>query len=59
MHLSGGCAVGGSISYVSQSPWIQNATLRENVLFGTPYDKERYDNVLGNSCVAIVAFDFL
>ena len=42
VHLNGSCTVGGSISYVSQSPWIQNATLRENVLFGTPYDKERY-----------------
>jgi len=41
VHLQGSSAIGGSISYVSQSPWIQNATLRENVLFGTPYDKDR------------------
>lgn len=26
--------------------WSQNATVRENVLFGRPYDKERYENTL-------------
>lgn len=41
LHLSGSVSVGGNISYASQSPWIQNATLRDNVLFGTPYDQER------------------
>jgi hypothetical protein len=41
LHLAGQAAVGGSVSYAPQSPWIQNATLRDNILFGTPYDKER------------------
>ena len=30
-------------AYVAQVPWIENATLRENVLFGLPYDEERYN----------------
>lgn len=30
------------ISYVPQSAWIQNATLRENILFGEKYDQDRY-----------------
>lgn len=33
-------------AYVSQIPWIQNATIRENVLFGLPYLKERYNQVM-------------
>ncbi|KAI3405274.2 hypothetical protein KGF56_001920, partial [Candida oxycetoniae] len=28
------------------SPWIQNATVRENILFGKPFDIEKYRKVL-------------
>lgn len=37
---------GGSVSYVPQAPWIMNATLRENVLFGQPDDDKRCANAL-------------
>jgi len=33
----------GSIAYCDQKPWILNATLRDNVLFGLPYDEKRFD----------------
>ncbi|KAJ3186105.1 hypothetical protein HK101_009741 [Irineochytrium annulatum] len=33
---------GGSVGYVSQQAWIMNSTLRENVLFGLPFDEKRY-----------------
>jgi ABC-type transport system involved in cytochrome bd biosynthesis fused ATPase/permease subunit len=36
----------GSIAYVSQQAWIQNLTLRDNILFGSPYDEERYKKVI-------------
>lgn len=32
----------GSIAYVAQVAWIQNASLKDNVLFGKPFDAERY-----------------
>lgn len=32
----------GSLSYVEQQAWIQNMTLRDNVLFGEKFDKKRY-----------------
>ena len=32
----------GSTALCSQTPWIQNATVRENILFGQPWDEERY-----------------
>ncbi|KAK6202553.1 P-loop containing nucleoside triphosphate hydrolase protein [Scheffersomyces amazonensis] len=28
------------------APWILNATIKDNILFGTPYDKQRYDSVI-------------
>lgn len=39
----------GLIAYVSQDPWIENATIRESILFGLPFDAERYSEVL-NAC---------
>lgn len=30
------------VAYCSQSAWIQNATVRENILFGQPWDAKRY-----------------
>ncbi|KAF9920089.1 hypothetical protein FBU30_010129 [Linnemannia zychae] len=37
---------GATISYASQTPWIQNATIMENILFDTPMDEERYWRVI-------------
>lgn len=38
--------VNGSLSYAPQVPWIQQATVRENILFGSTYDEQRYNEVL-------------
>ena len=32
-----------NLSYLSQKPWIRNATLRENILMGNKYEKKHYD----------------
>ncbi|XP_077989339.1 ATP-binding cassette sub-family C member 9-like [Glandiceps talaboti] len=34
------------ISYSAQKAWLQNDTLRNNILFGEPYEEERYQRVL-------------
>jgi len=31
-----------SVAYCSQTPWLLNGTVRENILFSSPYSKERY-----------------
>ncbi|KAJ2619996.1 hypothetical protein GGI26_005394 [Coemansia sp. RSA 1358] len=31
------------IAYVAQEAWLRNATIRENILFGEPYNKDRYE----------------
>ena len=36
----------GSIAYVPQESWVFNATLRENILFGLPYDEVRYNKAV-------------
>ncbi|CAK4178415.1 unnamed protein product [Aphanomyces euteiches] len=44
--FSGNIFVGGRIAYFSQQTWIQNLTIRENILFGKPYDREKYNRVI-------------
>lgn len=36
----------GSVAYVPQQAWIQNATLRDNILFGKSYNEQKYRCVL-------------
>ena len=38
-----------SIGYVPQQPWIQNKTLRGNVLFDSPFNESKYTSVI-NAC---------
>ena len=40
---------GGSIAYVPQSPWIRNATLRENVVFGQHDDEHKYSSIFDSA----------
>ncbi|XP_050393097.1 ATP-binding cassette sub-family C member 5 isoform X1 [Patella vulgata] len=49
--VSGTVAVKGSIAYVPQQAWIMNSTARENILFGFPYDKDKYDEVVSACCL--------
>ncbi|KAI6652539.1 Multidrug resistance-associated protein 1 [Oopsacas minuta] len=36
----------GSVAYVPQIPWMQNETLKNNILFGAREDPHRYQDVL-------------
>ncbi|KAI9485487.1 MAG: hypothetical protein EXX96DRAFT_545289 [Benjaminiella poitrasii] len=35
-----------AVAYVSQTAWLRNATIRENILFGLPYIEKRYKETL-------------
>lgn len=43
--------VNGRVAYASQSAWIQNGTLRENILFGSPMNRDLYEKVLRATCL--------
>ncbi|PPQ71032.1 hypothetical protein CVT26_011497, partial [Gymnopilus dilepis] len=36
----------GGVAYAAQESWVQNETIRENILFGSRYDEERYRKVI-------------
>lgn len=35
-----------SVAYCAQQPWLVNDTIKQNILFASPYDEERYNAVL-------------
>ncbi|KAL8799087.1 MAG: hypothetical protein Q9182_006150 [Xanthomendoza sp. 2 TL-2023] len=43
-----------AIAFVAQIPWIENATIKDNILFGLPFDKQRYDKVISSAVDAHV-----
>ncbi|KAL7754318.1 hypothetical protein RI367_000299 [Sorochytrium milnesiophthora] len=45
-RVGGRVNVDGTVSYCSQQPWIMNATLKDNILFGQSLDQARYDRAL-------------
>ncbi|XP_075236316.1 ATP-binding cassette sub-family C member 4-like isoform X2 [Lycorma delicatula] len=43
--LNGSIEVKGTVSYASQEAWIFNGSIKQNILFGLPFDKKRYKEV--------------
>ncbi|CAG8565444.1 11234_t:CDS:10, partial [Racocetra persica] len=49
--VDGEIIFGGTVGYCPQTAWIQNATLRENITFGLPFDEEKYQRVIKDCCL--------
>ncbi|KAG1673322.1 Multidrug resistance-associated protein 4 [Nymphon striatum] len=43
--------VSGKIAYACQQSWIFADTLKNNIIFGSKYDKEKYQNVINSCCL--------
>lgn len=43
---SGTIKVNGTFSYASQEPWLFTGTVRQNILFGQPMNRRRYQQVV-------------
>ncbi|XP_039312863.1 multidrug resistance-associated protein 4 isoform X2 [Solenopsis invicta] len=56
LNLTEGQAkVNGSVSYASQEAWVFGATVRQNILFGQSYERQRYQKVV-KACALIRDF---
>ncbi|KAF8379122.1 hypothetical protein HHK36_028551 [Tetracentron sinense] len=55
--LSGTVKISGTKAYVPQSPWILTGNVRENILFGNPYDSVKYDRTV-KACALTKDFEF-
>ncbi|GMF44118.1 unnamed protein product [Phytophthora fragariaefolia] len=59
MHqLRGNREVRGDVAYASQQAWIQNLTVRDNILFGEPYEADHYHRVV-TACQLLPDFEML
>lgn len=46
------------VAYVAQTPWLQNASIRDNILFGSALDPRRYRKVI-TACALLEDFKSL
>ena len=51
VRLRGTVDVTGSVAFVPQTPFTLNNTLRENILFGKPWDVDKYRETLRLCCL--------
>ncbi|XP_023313499.1 multidrug resistance-associated protein 4-like [Trichogramma pretiosum] len=53
--IHGNVRVKGSVSYASQEAWVFGATVRQNIIFGQAYDRQRYNRVV-KACALLKDF---
>ncbi|XP_035825063.1 multidrug resistance-associated protein 1 [Aplysia californica] len=59
MHnVRGSFNLNSSVALVPQQAWIQNATLRDNILFGRSHDPDFYDRVV-SACALLPDLDMM
>ncbi|XP_076981838.1 ATP-binding cassette sub-family C member 2 [Tamandua tetradactyla] len=57
-NIHGHIIIKGTIAYVPQQSWIQNGTIKDNILFGSEYDEKKYQQVL-EACALLPDLDIL
>ncbi|KAI1179425.1 ABC transporter [Nemania sp. FL0916] len=55
---SGAVTCPKDVAYASQSPWLQNETIRQNILFNIEFEQVRYDRVIEACGLAIDMNEF-
>lgn len=56
LHLPFSCLlfqvrISGTAAYVPQTAWIQSGNIEDNILFGSPMDRQRYKRVIAACCL--------
>ena len=46
------------VAYVPQQAWLQNASIKDNIIFSSPFDEERYRQVL-EACSLLTDLEIL
>ena len=56
--VGGSYYINGSVSYAAQQAWIQNSTLKDNILFGNELNEDKYNQVI-EACALVNDFNIL
>ncbi|KAK7582455.1 hypothetical protein V9T40_013900 [Parthenolecanium corni] len=56
--VKGSFDVSGTVSYASQKPWMFSGSIKQNILFGQPWNGERYQKVI-EVCALLADFNQL
>ena len=52
LPLTGGSVeANGLMAYTSQEPWVFGGTMRDNILFGEPFEEDWYNDVTEVCCL--------
>lgn len=57
-NVHGHITIQGSTAYVPQQSWIQNGTIKDNILFGSEYNEKKYQQVL-KACALLPDLEML
>jgi ATP-binding cassette, subfamily C (CFTR/MRP), member 1 len=50
--------VGESVAYVRQNPWLQNLSIKKNILFGEKFEENKYRRIV-HACALELDFQIL
>ena len=50
-HNPPSITINGRLAYISQKPWILNESVKNNILFGAPFDEQKYADAVKYSCL--------
>ncbi|KAJ7175766.1 multidrug resistance-associated ABC transporter [Mycena filopes] len=48
----------GGVAYAAEQPWVENATIKDNIVFDTPFNEARYKKVL-HACALLPDLELL
>ena len=51
----GNVKVTGKLAYAAQQPWIFSASVRQNIIFGQKFNKEKYEKCIKAAALVKVA----
>jgi ATP-binding cassette subfamily C (CFTR/MRP) protein 10 len=52
--VHGSILLNGSVAYVPQVPWLLSGTVRENILFGKPFDSKRFSKFASSTLKVMI-----
>ena len=51
--------VNGQVSYYAQEPWLQKGSIKENILFGRPYNEIQYRSAIRDAGLEADIIDYV